>query len=393
MRGLLVFLTLFAVAGASARGDEIVLRGNYWRDRNTRVIAPEAEFNKELPSGTIVGGSYLLDAITSASVAAGVLSDQPFTELRSQISVHLGQRMGPVTLTGNYRYSTESDYWAHVGGGTIAIDLLDKNLSLAASLVYSHADVGRRTGATGFVPVGHLNSIFGILSGTAILSRYSLLDLSLEYSKAGDSDDHGSLQSNPYRTVNVGGSPMVEAEPFQRDRLTLTGGLRFALPVHEGILRHLSFYAKYRFYHDDWGITAHAPELRTYLRLGPVELRLTGRYYHQSAADFWPRDSAGNPMITPMYVFTAMQVTNQALDAASCNCFTGDAKLSEFNSYFTELRITINLSFLDGHNLPLGQFFGASLLSLSYGHYINDRFAHIQYGDSEVAGIEWIFPL
>ena len=57
------------------------------------------------------------------------------------------------------------------------------------------------------------------------------------------------------------------------------------------------------------------------------------------------------------------------------------------------LRVALSLSFLDGHGLPLGHFFGDSRLALSYGHYVVDRSLLLQYGNAEVAGIEWIFPL
>src|SRR5207244_1576137 len=115
--------SLLAPAGARAQNGEVHLRGNYWRDRNTRVLAPEALLSKEYPTGTTVEGSYLLDAITSASVAAGVAADHPFTELRNEVGVRLAQRLGPASIGGSYRYSTESDYWAHTGGITAAFDL------------------------------------------------------------------------------------------------------------------------------------------------------------------------------------------------------------------------------------------------------------------------------
>lgn len=369
-----------------------MLRGNYWRDRNTRVIAPEAEFAKELPSGTLIGGGYLLDAITSASVAAGVLSDQPFTELRSQMGAVLGQRLGPATLTGTYRYSTESDYWAHTGGATLALDLFDKNTALAGSVVYSHADVGRRMGPSMFGVVGHLGSWFAILDGAQVLSRWALLDGALELSRLGDASDPRSYQGNPYRTVVVAGTPTAEQVPRQRQRLAASAGLRVAMPIRTPLLRHLSFYLKYRFYADDWGVVAHAPELRTYLRLGPVEARLTGRYYTQQAADFWPRDRTGQPLIAPVYDQMGISFGAPG-DPNHCLCFTGDAKLSQFSSAFFEVRLAMPLWFLDRPSLPLGSYFGASTLALSYGHYVNTRSAHLQYGDAEVAGLEWIFPL
>ncbi|MSP61057.1 MAG: DUF3570 domain-containing protein [Myxococcales bacterium] len=384
-----LFLVAASLHAAPALGDEVILRGNYWRDRNTRVVAPEMEFSKELPTGTIVGGGYLLDAITSASVAAGVLSDQPFTELRNQIGAHLGQRIGPVTVTGSYRYSTEGDYWSHTGGGTVAADLWKKNTTLAASYVYGHADAARRIGPGGFVPVGHLKSHFLILSGTQVLSRLALLDLSVELNRLGDEGDPKSFQANPYRTVKVCGTPQLEVVPGERNRLAATAGLRLAVPVKMGALRYLAAYFKLRYYRDDWSVTALSPEVRTYARLGPIELRFTGRYHTQTAASFYPHEPDGQPKINPEYTDKECS----GINFKNRTNYTGDAKLSEFSSVFVEARVQFPLSFLDFRGMPLGRFLGEGQLALSYGHYANDRGAHLQFGDAEVAGLEMIFPL
>jgi hypothetical protein len=391
LRRLAAIVVLLSTANAAADMDTITLRGNYWRDRNTRVIAPEAEFNKELPSGTIVGGGYLLDAITSASAASGVSSDQPFTELRNQIGVHLGQRIrfpsrviDDLTITGSYRYSTESDYWAHVGGGSLAASFFQHNTLLSLSYVYSHADVARRVPPSGFVLVGHLNSQFVIATLSQVLTPYLTGELSYEFTKNGDAGDPQSFQANPYRAVKVSGTPQLEVEPYQRDRQAATVGLRLAVPARMGILRYLIFNARYRFYHDDWGVTAHSPELRTYAELGPVELRLTGRWYTQSAATFF----RGGPDGAAVY-----DAFVPCGDVKNHMCATGDSKLSAFQSMFLELRLTFPLRFLDFPKMPLGRIWRDALLAISYGHYINSGFAQIQYGNAEVGGLELLFPM
>ena len=377
-----------ALLGSARADDGVVVRGNYWRDRNTRVLAPEIAFSKELPSGTIIGGGYLLDAITSASAAAGVLSDQPFTELRNQIGANIAQRLGPATLGVNYRYSTEGDYWAHTAGAIASLDLFQRNTTLAASYDFGYAEAAKRISPTGYVPIGHLRSHFLILSVAQVLSRWAVGDLSLELSRLGDHNDPQSFQSNPYRQVKVSGTPTVEVEPLERNRLAANGGLRMAVPVNAGIVRAITFYVKFRYYTDDWGIQAVSPELRSYLQLGPVELRVTGRYYYQTAADFYPRDKSGNPLIEAEYATTGVK-------AKWCAnlCYTGDAKLSQFTSVFIEGRIQFPLRFLSFKSMPLGLWLGEGLMAISYGHYINDRFAHFQYGDADVAGLELSFPL
>ncbi len=392
---LLSLCALVAVASsvcapAVSRADnEVILRGNYWRDRNTRVLAPEIAFSKELPSGTIVGGDYLLDAITSASAAAGVLSDQPFTELRNQVSANVAQRIGPATVGVRYRYSSEGDYWAHSAGGFIGVDLFQKNTSLVLAYDFGHGEAARRISPTGYVPVGHLNSHFLMLTASQVLSRWALGELSIEAARLGDRNDPLSFQSNPYRQVKVSDTPTVEVEPLERNRLSITAGLRMAVPnLRAGVMRALVFAAKFRYYVDDWGITSADPELRTSIRLGPVWLRFGGLYHYQTAADFYPRDSAGRPLLVAEYVTTGVK-------ARYCAnlCYTGDSKLSQFSSFYFEARLSFPLRFLDVPRLPLHQFLGEGTMQLTYGHYINDRFAHVQYGDADVANIELVFPL
>ena len=95
---------------------EAVFRGNYWRDRNTRVLNPTVDLRQQTASGFGVTAAYGLDAITSASVAAGATSDQPFTELRHEVGFGVeAPLVGKSTLSGGYGYSTESDYFSQIG--------------------------------------------------------------------------------------------------------------------------------------------------------------------------------------------------------------------------------------------------------------------------------------
>src|SRR5207253_10248862 len=95
---IVVAVAALVVAGSAlpARADmnTLVLRGNYYRDRNTRVVQPALEIQKELASGTQLGAHYLLDALTSASVAAGLVRAQPFTELRNEPGFLVVRRIG-----------------------------------------------------------------------------------------------------------------------------------------------------------------------------------------------------------------------------------------------------------------------------------------------------------
>ena len=392
----IVFCLLACAAASTVRADgEVVVRGNYWRDRNTRVLAPQATVRQEAPTGTTVEVDYLLDAITSASAAAGGLSDQPFTEIRNDIGARLAQRLGPTSLSVLYRYSTESDYWSHTAGGAFSVDLFQKNLTLATSYVYGHNTVAMRRGALGFIPAcrNHLlgdgtydctlDTHYWSLSAAVVLSPRSLLEICYELSAL------KGFQSNPYRPAMVSGNGIVEVEPDARLRNTLTGVLRYTPVYKHGAIHHLTLLVKYRFYIDDWGMRGHTPELRVALGLGPTELRLTGRYHAQGGVDFLPKGyDASSTGALPTY--------DMGVARANCppaGCYTGDAKLTASSSYFLELRFQLGLQFLNRPKVPLGRWIGQGVLAVSAGHYWNNNAPQTQFGDAWVGGAELSLPL
>jgi hypothetical protein len=70
---------LTAAGSTAVAGDYVIVRGAYYREASTRVIQPIVEVERESPSGIDVGAHFLVDAITSASIAAGTSVDYVFT--------------------------------------------------------------------------------------------------------------------------------------------------------------------------------------------------------------------------------------------------------------------------------------------------------------------------
>jgi hypothetical protein len=387
LKHLFVALLLCAGLTAPARADELTIRGNYYRDRNTRVIQPEATLTKTIPTGTALSAHYLLDAITSASIAAGVLRDQPFTELRNEVGVAAAQQVGAGRIGAAYSYSTESDYWAHLASLNGSVDLFRKNTTLGLSLAYGHDAVGQRMGPTSFQIVGHLDAVHLIAGYTQVLSRIALLNLEYDASVLGFGTRDNGFQSNPYRVVNLGGSASHEKLPFQRVRMSAAASLHLIAPTGARLVPYVAFRPSYRFYWDDWGVVSHTPELRTYLPIGPVEVRLTGRWYTQRAASFWSSGADG----VPLYPGNAGKGCGGCLSSSSRGqeFLTSDPKLSRFNTWYLEGRLLIQL-----HGLrPLSRWLSEGLVELSYGHLFNDAYAHIAYGDADLATLSFTFPL
>jgi hypothetical protein len=391
----------------------VVFRGNYWRDRNTRVLQPEADFSKTLPSGTTIGGHYLLDTITSASAAAGGGSDKAFTELRNEFGVNLGQQLGPVLMTAGYSYSSESDYWAHLITTGASVDLFQHNTTIGVNLAYGLNSVAQRMGATLYNPLGGLQTANFIASFSQVLSPTTLLSLEFDAGVIGFGSEKGKItgtpnadtgfQSNPYRLVSLGGMPVREVVPFQRVRMAVAGNLYLYFPIHSALIPYVAFRPMYRFYWDDWGVKSHAPELRTHVPIGPVELRVTGRFYTQSEASFF-NDVDGRPLYTdlpgtapndPNRISQGKPCTGCYLDASRAGrYFTADPKLSAFRSMFLELRVLVSLRALRRiPRLPMRSWLSAGVVEVSYGHYFNSDYAHTAFGDAEVAGLSLTFPL
>jgi hypothetical protein len=394
---------LLALLSAPTFADElnqITLRGNYWRDRNTRVLQPEATLSKELSSGTIIGAHYLLDAITSASVAAGATRDEPFTELRNEVGFRVAQRAGRALMSFGYSYSSESDYWAHLFSVGTTVDLFQKNTTLALNMSWGINEVARRAGPTVYVPLGGLATWSASASWTQVLTQRLLLIAEYDLFVLGYGDRLGSLSglpnsdtgflANPYRTVNLGGSPAPEQVPFQRIRQSVQLTFHWLISTGNRVVPYLAFRPSYRFYWDDWGILSHTPELRWYLPIGPVELRLTGRYYTQNASVF-------SSLIDgrPSYTNSQGLPCNTCVSEASRGFYyTSDPKLYAFDSFLVEGRLAINLRGLGQFKkLPAHQWLAGGLIEISYGHYFVNKVAKQAFGDADLVGLAFTFPL
>jgi hypothetical protein len=393
LRRLVAVVILLSSVRAAADMDTVTLRGNYWRDRNTRVVQPAIDIRKQLPTGTQISAHYLLDAITSASVAAGVLRDQPFTELRNEAGFTVGQVIGPAVISGSYSYSAESDYWSHFAQLALVLSLFQNNTIISASLGYSYDRIALRMGPTLYNPIGGLQTIRGVATLTQTITRHLLLSASYEVGVLGFGSADNGWQANVYRTVNLGGAPARENVPYQRIRQVAAAALYWHIPVPSRFMPFLAFRPAYRIYWDDWGLVSHTPELRMYVPMGPFEWRITGRWYTQNHVSFWSDDG-----IRPSYQGAA----SQGLHCANCFLassraalwYTADPKLGNMTSEFFEVQLLARLRGIHSWKwLPGHDWLGEGIIDLSYGHYVNGGFAHTAFGDSEVAGLTAEWPL
>ncbi|MFV8756159.1 DUF3570 domain-containing protein [Nannocystaceae bacterium ST9] len=285
---LIVTLAALATPRTINAEDRITVRGNYYRETSTRVMQPMVHFRKELPDERFaVEAEYLLDVISSASIAAGTLilgGDKVFTEMRHETTLGINSKVQDWTASAFYRYSTETDYTAHNFGFGLSRSFLRETGTLSLSYSTNLARAYRITNNIGarspWMSTGDTNQLqvhYLALGYSHVLTKTLLGGVSLEgtYSMG--------PQDNPYRRAR-NGAP--EHHPWTRRRLAPMIWALWSIPRAKMVVE-----PRYRFYGDDWGVLAHAADLRLHFRPHPtVHLRLRYRYYTQTEAKFWRDD-------------------------------------------------------------------------------------------------------
>jgi hypothetical protein len=345
-------------------------RGNYYWERSTRVVAPAITATLETPGGAHVDTTYLIDAITSASQATGVLDDHAFTELRNDVSGGLGYEIdfgqAQLDLTARARFSKEPDYLSRGVGFASALSLNHRLTVIALNGNYNFDDVGRVARSVASptsdtliaaqrLHVGDLDVLSLGVSVDQVLSRTSWIQLGYDAALL------EGFQANPYRIVAYeDGGAAPESHPDGRTRQAYYVWLSQYLVKTRSSLR-----LGYRLYHDSWNITAHVPEVRLYQEIGPYfDVRLRYRYYTQNAASFWKRD--GN-------VRSDRHITN-------------DPKMSPFHDQTVGVKLRVNFEFLAF--TPLDMLHTAALdFGVEYVFNTN------RYGNGLVGqgGLSWAF--
>lgn len=176
------------------------------------------------------------------------------------------------------------------------------------------------------------NSFSGSLSYSQIINKRLQLMFIADLIK-----QQGYLGLPFHRVYFTDNSVHVENLPSSRMKIPL--GFRANYFIGDKVILR-SFY---RYYHDDWGLTAHTLQLETSVKINPFfSFTPFYRYYSQSAVDY----------------FAAYKV-----HTAADQYFTSNFDLSKFNSSFYGAGIRL---------IPPKGVFGMqhiNMLELRYGHY------------------------
>ncbi|MEZ4403454.1 MAG: DUF3570 domain-containing protein [Kofleriaceae bacterium] len=274
---------------AIADGD-LTLRTVYYKERATRVEQPMVDGRFDVGDHGSVDGHLLVDAITSASVAAGA-DGAGFSERRVEGGLGYAHTFGRLTAGITGRYSSEPDYTSSFVTARLQAELAQKNFTLAVVGGVGTDEV-TNAGAPPLVPRirGALDAYLVSASVTQLLGATTLASVTYDLSYL------DGFQQNPYRMVVAGGTVVGERHPTTRLRQAIAARVRRYLPATS-----TTVIAGYRLYRDDWGVVAHTPELRVVQEAGDtMDVALGYRLHHQRGADFWSESYASaDPMTQP----------------------------------------------------------------------------------------------
>jgi hypothetical protein len=367
-----------AMGGGAARADDYVtLRGAYYREASTRVIQPTVEVERDDDSGVDVKAHFLVDTITSASVAAGTAVDSIFTETRNEAGLSLRKRWSRADVGLGYKYSAESDYWSHALNASASLRFWGDTARLGLSVGHNFDTVASRfrTPYCAHPPSAScsLDGTFVGLSYTQLLSPVLLAQASLESSYL------DGFQANIYRTVNT------NYEKLPSTRLRNAAAVRVAYHV---VRTGTSLRLAYRYYRDlrpcdlggapcdvkgdPWQLHSHTVEARVYQPLTrTLEVRASVRYYWQSRAAFWC--DIGDPVPFCRY-------------EPSSAYYSTDPKLGAMTTLYPEVKLFWLAEALT--DVPVLGWLAAGTFDVSYGRY----FQHTSLGDAHVLQLGYTMP-
>jgi hypothetical protein len=247
-------------------------------------------------AGWSIGGSYLVDAVSAASVDIVSTASSHWVERRHVGAGSASFKPGPVGVVLSGGFSSEPDYLSLGGGGVISFELAEKNVMPFIGGSYGHDLVGR-TGD----PMDawqELNKVSIKAGVTFVVNRSTIASLSFD-----EILERGYL-AKPYRYLPVV-APGVSAEvpagasidlvkslneysvaenvPTQRNRSAFAGRLAY----RSGIA---TFRGDQRLYYDNWGLMATTTDVREYVDLGSrVTVWPHLRAHLQRGVFFWRR--------------------------------------------------------------------------------------------------------
>ena len=265
-------------------------------NENMTLIEPEVFIESVISPETTVTGRAVMDSWTSASVKAfdtntGVSTRGTKSESRTAAYFSLTQKFEPITITPSLGYSSETAYDSLSAGLSLSKGFAENCFTVSVDYLHFEDSVqnwdlntdkltGKMPKRTDTVSVG----------ASQILTPSDIVYVGVE-----ESAQAGFL-STSRNTVNVNGTRVYEVVPSSRFRSAY-----YARGVH-GFNDILAAHLDYRFYNDNWSISAHSIEPSLAASLGEEHeglIRVFYRFHTQTATEYYqPQFSAPAPYMT-----------------------------------------------------------------------------------------------
>ena len=275
-------------AGAAETGEMGFTVLGYRERGLIKVVEPVLWANARIAEVWEVQGSLAVDIVSGASPETvsnvsgepvQVISAASIRDRRNLADLKVSRRFGELTLGASRSYSEENDYLSHAYGLEARWDLNERNTTLAFGYGHSNDRIGSTFDPTLDERRDTREYLVGI---TQVLSPLDVLQSTITFTRG-----HG-WYSDPYkstRTFYPNGAPvfMFDTRPGSRETLSWFNRYRRHFPGAEGTLQ-----AEYRFFRDDWDVTAHTLEAGWHQAIGERwAVRPALRYYTQEAARFY----------------------------------------------------------------------------------------------------------
>ena len=284
----LPILAIPARAGAVESG-EIGVNLLYYKEQGLmKVTEPVAWTRLSLRDGWEVRGSAAVDIVTGASPElvsnisgkpVQVITGASVDDRRNLYDLKVSKRTGEWTFGVSGAYSKEEDYLSKAFGLEAKVDLNDRNTTLTAGFGSSADRVRSHDDPALDAPRDTKEYLIGL---TQVLSPVAAIQTTLQWNRG------EGYYNDPYKktlTFYTVGAPVfaTDTRPDHRNAFAWLTRYRHHVAPAQGTLQ-----ADYRYYRDDWGITAHTLEVAWSQTLGEGwTLRPALRYYSQSQADFY----------------------------------------------------------------------------------------------------------
>ena len=317
---LLALVIAGPLLGRPARADnptEAAARLTYFREPSSQnkgisVVHPQVDATAPIAGGLGIAAGWEADAVSGASPAIfgphtgvdAVTTATQFHDFRQVAHGGLSYNRPDAGISASYAYGWEHDYRSHSLSATTHDDLYDHNFTLA--LAYSHnwdrvCDANNNAAESPLELHALTSSAHCFTSASDVATRPLSIDAfepSLSWTMTprlvvqggGTIQILDGFQSNPYRSVRVGGQGQTpqEHEPTYRQRYAVFGRMGYAFPQWRA-----SSIAMVRLYQDSWAMQAVTGDVVVNKYLTDVMLlSLRGHYHLQSGASFY-RDGVG----------------------------------------------------------------------------------------------------